>query len=133
VTASPRTKRLAAACLFAGILIVTGVRCSSARRDEPLAGPVEVKTPEMRIGQQVFMRHCYQCHPGGAAGVGPALNNKPVPAALIKTQIREGLGEMPAFKNDVLRDTEVDAVAEYVIALRNTGKPKTTSPPSGDR
>ena len=58
---------------------------------------------------------------------------QPAPAALIKTQVREGLGEMPAFKNDVLRDTEVDAVAAYVIALRNSGKAKTTSPPSGDR
>jgi mono/diheme cytochrome c family protein len=107
--------------------------CGSTRREEPLVVPVELKTPELRIGQQVFMRHCYQCHPGGRAGVGPALKNTPAPAPLIKTQVREGLGEMPAFKNDVLRDTEVDAVAGYVIALRNAGKPAKTGEAVSER
>ncbi|HYO08176.1 MAG TPA: cytochrome c [Tepidisphaeraceae bacterium] len=105
-----------AASIVAGALLAPG--CASARRDEPLVGPVELPTPELRMGQQVFMRHCYQCHPGGRAGVGPALNNKPLPAALIKTQVRQGLGEMPAFGTDILRETEVDAVADYMIALR---------------
>ena len=109
--------RLAAACVVAGI-VAAHLACSSARRDEPLVGPVEISTPELRIGQQVFMMHCYQCHPGGRAGVGPALNNKPAPAALIKTQVRAGLGAMPRFGDDRIRDTELDALANYVIALR---------------
>ena len=115
---SPRIgKGLASAFLIVAALLAP-VACSSPRREEPLVGPVFINTPELRVGQQVFMTHCYQCHPGGRAGIGPALNNKPAPAALIRTQVREGLGEMPAFKKDVLRDTEVDAVAQYVIALR---------------
>jgi mono/diheme cytochrome c family protein len=64
------------------------------------------------------MRQCNPCHPGGAGGLGPAINNKPLSAQLMKVQIRLGAGAMPAFKEDVLSDTEVDAIVAYLDKLQ---------------
>ncbi len=73
---------------------------------------------QLARGQQVFMRACHQCHPRGETGLGPALNNKYVPAALIRTQIRPGLGAMPAFPPSVLGSEDLDAVVRYIQFLQ---------------
>ena len=82
-----------------------------------LAGPV-VPEAEHRQGRRLFMESCNHCHPGGDAGLGPALNNKPAPAAAIKLQVRKGLGAMPGFSEQLLPDTALDQLADYVVALR---------------
>jgi mono/diheme cytochrome c family protein len=64
------------------------------------------------------MRECNQCHPAGAAGLGPAINNKPLPGVAMRTQIRLGAGAMPAFKDDALKDAEVDAIVAYLNKLQ---------------
>src|SRR4051812_46878013 len=71
--------------------------CGSARR-EPSNVPSDA-TSDARLvrGKELFDRNCYQCHPGGETGLAPAINDKPVPAWLMKTQMRAGLGAMPSF------------------------------------
>src|SRR3982751_4496453 len=91
----------------------------SARRGGPLYGPLDVSDPAGARGQLVFMRECYQCHPGGEAGLGPAINNKPLPGFLIRFQVRNGLGAMPAFSDDEISPTELDALLAYLKALRS--------------
>ena len=71
-------------------------------------------------GAALFQKLCYQCHPAGNSGLGPALNDKPLPEAAIRTQIREGVGAMPSFGADQLTDEEVDAIADYVQEMRAT-------------
>ncbi len=86
--------------------------CGSARRGEPVAGPISLSARE-RQGQLVFMRHCNQCHPGGDAATGPAINNKPIPRAVMKLQIREAvLGTMPAFPESELSDAQVESTLD---------------------
>lgn len=92
--------------------------CGSARRGVPVQPPLIIESESLRTGERVFMRYCNGCHPGGRAGVGFALNNKPLPAFLIRFQVRHGLGVMPAFSADVISDDELRALARYVIALR---------------
>ncbi|HEV2296597.1 MAG TPA: cytochrome c [Tepidisphaeraceae bacterium] len=99
-------------------LLATG--CGSARRAEPRVGPIHL-TEAQQLGQQVFSQHCYQCHPNGAAGVGPAINDKPLPQALIRAQVRAGLGAMPGFDEQHISDEELKAVSEYLSALRKAG------------
>jgi mono/diheme cytochrome c family protein len=95
--------------------------CGSARRSEPLVGPLPLASPAVARGQQVFMVHCYQCHPGGDAGLGPAINDKPLPGFMIRLQVRSGLGAMPAFsEQDISRDELGDLVL-YLKALRRHG------------
>jgi len=94
--------------------------CGSARRAEPLVGPVRL-TEQQQLGRAVFSQHCYQCHPNGAGGVGPAINDKPLPQALIRTQVRAGLGAMPGFDKHHISDDELKAVSAYLATLRKAG------------
>jgi mono/diheme cytochrome c family protein len=114
MTRSPRC----AASLLAGVVLL-GVGCMSQRRGEPIAGEFIPSSTEERSGRELFMRSCHQCHPGGMAGLGPAINNKPLPQWLVKTQVRQGLGAMPSFDEEELSDAELEALVEYVSALRS--------------
>jgi mono/diheme cytochrome c family protein len=96
--------------------------CGSTRREEPLVGSVDLADPQVKLGRQVFMSQCYQCHPGGRGGVGPALNDKPLPQPAIRTQVRAGVGAMPGFNEQRINDDELHAVARYVTALRTAGR-----------
>lgn len=79
----------AAAVFGLGVLVTA---CSSARRSAPILGRVAVQDPALAPGRQAFDQYCHACHPGGGAGLGPALNSKPLPGALIAFQVRHGLG-----------------------------------------
>lgn len=92
--------------------------CGTARRGEPLAGPMRLEDPRLVSGRQVFAAYCQQCHPGGEGGLGPALNNKPLPDFLIRLQVRKGLGVMPAFGEDELSGAEMDDLLAYLEALK---------------
>lgn len=108
--------------LLAGILLlITAAGCSSARRGEPITGPLQYPSPGVANGEKAFQRHCSQCHPGGEAGLGPAINNKPLPAFLMKYQVRRGLGAMPSFDKQVLTGAELDDIIAYIKTLRNRG------------
>lgn len=69
----------------------------------------------------MFMTHCNPCHPGGEAGLGPAINNKPLPGFLIKFQVRRGLGAMPSFSEHHIKDQELNDLIAYIKALRRHG------------
>lgn len=94
--------------------------CGSSRRAEALIGPIHL-TETQQLGRQVFSQHCYQCHVNGSGGGGPAINDKPLPKALIRTQVRAGLGAMPGFDEEHISDEKLDAVAEYLSTLRQAG------------
>lgn len=111
------------ACLYAILAgAVTLQACGSARRGEPIAGPLEISSQKAANGQLVFMRNCNQCHPWGEAGVGPALNNKPLPAFLIKIQVRKGIGAMPSFPKEHISDSDLEDLILYIKTLRHHGK-----------
>jgi mono/diheme cytochrome c family protein len=99
-------------------LLVCAASCASARRGEPIvAGGKPPLNAEEQLGQRVFMRECNSCHPGGEGGVGPAINNKPVPAAAIRLQVRNGLGAMPAFDDGEVSDAELSAIISYLTKV----------------
>lgn len=107
----------AAASLAIATWLLTG--CGPQRRGEPLIG---AKPPppneQVALGEQAFMRYCHQCHPGGAAGLGPGINDKPLPGPLIKTQVRIGGGAMPAFPESQISDRELDGIVAYLAWMR---------------
>jgi mono/diheme cytochrome c family protein len=93
--------------------------CGTARRGGPYSmGEVATSDPLVARGQHAFMINCNQCHPGGAAGLGPGINDKPLPPFLIHTQIRAGLGAMPAFDKSKISEQDVDAIITYLKSLR---------------
>lgn len=93
--------------------------CQSARRGEPITGRATPTTVDFAQGRKIFFQNCHQCHPHGDAGLGPALNNKPAPRFLIKTQVRTGLGTMPSFSKDDITPEELEELVDYVKALRH--------------
>jgi mono/diheme cytochrome c family protein len=106
------------ALLTLAVVVASGC---TARRSEPLRGPVALDSAKQKSGQVLYFRHCHNCHPGGEAGLGPALNDKLAPPIAIKAQIRAGIGAMPAFPPDRLSDEEADALIDFMLAMRNHG------------
>lgn len=111
------SKIFGASC--AAIVCICAIGCYSVRRGEPLTGRVRLSNEKVAHGQQLYMQYCYSCHQDGDGGMAPALNNKPAPRWLIKTQVRTGLGAMPAFKKEVISPENLDDLVEYVIHLRH--------------
>jgi len=109
-------------------LVAANVGCHSTRRGEPITGPMNLNAKEQR-GRVVFQMRCNQCHPNGEAGLGPALNNKPAPAFLMKAQVRLGLGAMPRFNSHAIPPSELDDLMAYVLALRRADKSVETGKP----
>lgn len=102
--------------------------CGSARRGAPLTGEHDPPTEAIAIGQRVFDANCSQCHPGGTQGLGPALNNKPLPGWAIKFQVRNGIGAMPEFSEAEISDEELQALVEYLVWLRRLDAEETPDP-----
>jgi mono/diheme cytochrome c family protein len=108
--------KLAIATLVIAAALAAG--CANEHRGQPEGPAIMPETPEDKVGQVLFDRFCYQCHPNGESGFGPALNDKPLPEIGIRTQIRVGVGSMPAFGEEVLTDEQVKAIASYVNTMR---------------
>jgi mono/diheme cytochrome c family protein len=100
------------------MLISLTVACGSARRGEPFTRAVVPANAQLARGEQVFYEHCHKCHTGGEAGLGPALNNKPLPAFMLRMQVRAGLGVMPSFSDEQIADQDLDALVAYLKELR---------------
>lgn len=96
--------------------------CGPAYRGEPIYGPLNPADSKTALGEQVFYANCHQCHPGGAGGLGFGINDKPLPGGLIKFQVRNGLGVMPAFSEERISDEQLDALVAYLYALRRNDR-----------
>lgn len=106
-----------------GLLLVVLLACAPERiipaRQAPPADSL------LAQGEKLFMQHCHQCHPSGAGGLGPSLNDKPIPAFAIRFQVRYGLGAMPAFPPSLVSDSQLGALVAYVQHLHavSSGQP----------
>jgi mono/diheme cytochrome c family protein len=90
----------------------------TTRASEPIKGPMVLDSDVLLLGQQVYDKYCNKCHPGGEAGLGPAINDRPTPGFLYRFQIRNGLGAMPAFNKEVISNEELDALISYIHRQR---------------
>ena len=95
--------------------------CGSPRRSAAIDGPMRIEEQAVERGRVAFYRHCHECHPGGEAGLGPSLNEKPLPEFLIRFQVRHGLGAMPSFSEDEIGGRELDELVRYLKARRAHG------------
>lgn len=109
--------------LFSGIiLLVLTTGCGSARRSEPLRGPLALNE-QLQRGQVVFMQNCHKCHPGGEAGAGPSINNVPLTKSMLKFRVRSrafffGIGRMPSFKKHEISKQELNDLVRYLKVLK---------------
>lgn len=110
--------------LLSAFLFGTRMSSCSAPKTVPLAEVTEMPTEKLQQGRVLFDQYCASCHPNGMAGVGLAIIDKPLPERLIEFQIRNGIGVMPAFDENVLSDEQVEKIAEYLVYLRKGKKGK---------
>lgn len=103
------------------LLVLPVLACSSARRGEPFEGAFRPAEGSLQHGRLVFLDRCHKCHPGGEAGLGPSLNEKPLPRFLMKFQVRHGLGAMPSFSDEQISDGELDDLVDFLVAYRHHG------------
>jgi cytochrome c6 len=84
------------------------------------AGPPKPSGGGAADGKQVFTDNCSSCHTlkdaGATATVGPNLDELKPAEPTVKTQVENGGGAMPAFK-DQLSPAQIDAVAAYVAKV----------------
>ena len=72
-------------------------------------------------GEQIFIRSCNSCHPGGKQGMGPSLidmSKKYPDDDVLKAFIRKGKGIMPAQPANVINDIELTRLVAYIKALK---------------
>lgn len=71
-------------------------------------------------GEQLFIRTCNTCHPGGKEGMGPSLEkmNEQIPDDKeLKKLIRSGKGIMPGQPKQVISDKELELLVGYLRQL----------------
>ena len=107
--------RLITRLLLCSLLVWITASCGTPRRGRPLLVDNQ-PSPDARIraGERIFDTYCHSCHPGGTSGIGPALNNKPLPEVLIRTQVRTGVGAMPDFDEHEISDEELELLVAYI-------------------
>ncbi len=117
------TLRLAAAAAGALVILTSCSMSEEVRRIEQvrqLQQRRNLSNPTDLTGQQIFIRSCNTCHPGGEEGMGPALNHlaKLFPSdEALKKFLRSGSGMMPAQPKEVLNDRELESLVTYLRAL----------------
>lgn len=116
-------------------LASTGTSAASAwmvpAEAEQQNNPVRYDVDSVAAGQQLFVRHCQQCHGyyGEGNGIVGAVLVDQKPANLLRLagkqaegafawKIRQGRGQMPAFQ-DKLSDTEIWQIVNFVASLEN--------------
>jgi mono/diheme cytochrome c family protein len=109
---------LAVASLICGCAMSEEMKRIQERKDEERIRNASL-SPDL-TGEQLFIRSCNTCHPGGKKGLGPTLENLPdkyPDDAKLKLLIRKGKGVMPGQPKQTMNDHELDNLVEYLRKL----------------
>jgi mono/diheme cytochrome c family protein len=103
-------------CLIVMLMLSAFVFSTCAiRQSEPIRQEeFSPSDPDVIKGEQVYMKYCQKCHPGGEGGLGPSFNPLPVPGFIKQFQIRHGLGVMPSFKKGEISKEDLKNIRKYL-------------------
>jgi mono/diheme cytochrome c family protein len=95
-------------------------RIAPKRLAEMIRGGGTLPTSDASVerGRRAVEQNWYKCHTQGEGGMGPVINDKPLPRFLMRFQIRHGLGTMLAFSPERISDQEVEDILNYLVELR---------------
>lgn len=113
------TSRLSIVSIAGLIMMQVFWNACASRKAEPVKQK-EFSVADARVmnGEKAFMFHCQKCHPGGEAGLGPALNSNPAPQFVKRFQMRHGLGVMPSFSKDEISKNDLKDISAYLKAWK---------------
>ena len=103
------------------LTLIFAAACAGPSPDTTVLDPIELASAQEKHGQVLFMRFCHSCHPDGEAGLGPSIHAVPAPGFLQRVQVRAGMGEMPAFHDDLISDEDLDAIIAYLNTADDQG------------
>lgn len=93
-----------------------------------LASPTVFAQDKLAAGRTLFNKTavpaCALCHTlkdaGAEGAIGPSLDELKPDAARVEKAVRNGIGQMPAFKN--LTDDQIKVLGQYVATVTAAGK-----------
>lgn len=91
---------------IATIIVIVASSAWAAPRDVPAPGFV------WKDGAEIYAKVCGYCHD---AQVGPQIRGRSLPAAYIRTIVRNGNRAMPAFRSSEIDDESLAKLAEYIL------------------
>jgi len=80
------------------------------------AGAESASGGAIQNGKVVYNKFCNGCHPNGKAGMGPAITSTSEDA--VKTAVRQGKGQMPAYGESQISQEQLAELVEYVKSLK---------------
>jgi mono/diheme cytochrome c family protein len=86
----------------------------------PVSFEGPIASTDVEKGAEVYATYCEGCHPGGAAGDGPAITGLNWAPAAMRNQIRTGTKDMPSFDTDKISDQELEALLAFTVTLDAT-------------
>ncbi len=108
---------------LAVLLIVASYALAEVNKKAKTGKKIEIpaNTEPLAAGKLLYVNKCAQCH--GEIGNGGVSGAKDLSLTQLsiedqKTLIRLGKNAMPGFKEDVLSETDVDAVVQYVATMK---------------
>jgi mono/diheme cytochrome c family protein len=101
------------ALILTGCDLGSGNTSSASATNTPTALP-----PALVRGEELFARYCQVCHPGGQQGVGARLIGIPLTDDQIKTVVRHGQKNMPAFTAETVPDEDLQSLVDYIRSLK---------------
>ncbi|HYF31732.1 MAG TPA: cytochrome c [Chitinophagaceae bacterium] len=109
------------ACMILSVfLFVVVIQSCASRKAEAIKGKQFVPAnARVANGERMYMMHCDKCHPGGEAGLGPAINSNPAPQFIKRFQMRHGLGVMPAFKKNEISKKDLRDISKFLRAWKH--------------
>jgi mono/diheme cytochrome c family protein len=115
--------KIVVACFLVTALMMVLIPACAIRKSEPVTNQNFVPANNhIANGEDVFMKNCQKCHPGGEGGLGPAINPVPAPSFIKEFQVRHGLGVMPSFKKDEISKYDLQDVSKYLHAWKHYQK-----------
>jgi mono/diheme cytochrome c family protein len=109
--------RIAKHVSLAALLGALGA-CGGGAPPGPLVVPAHLEGPvrstDVESGEVAFRRVCASCHAGGGA---PALADLGLAPGVVRTQVRQGYGKMPAVGTKQLSDDDLEAVLAYMESI----------------
>ena len=111
-------------CMGMGVLVAVGCGGGASKPEgesssggEAAAYEGPISSTDSAHGKEVFANFCDDCHPDGAADVGPSLIEHAHTPAKIRQQIREGSGKMRPFSEKRLSNDDMEALLAYLATL----------------
>ena len=108
---------------LAVLLIVASYGLAEMNKKAKTGAKIDTSTVTDPIvaGKLIYVNKCAQCH--GEIGNGGVSGAKDLSLTLLsadeqKVLIRNGKNAMPGFKEDVLSETDMDAVIQYIATLK---------------